>query len=556
MYFVLSLVAFFCLVAGLYGALWLAWFVIRRRLFKRMTGIPEVQNLGEGHPREKRLKGTAVVCGGSIAGLLAARVCHDFFENVLIIEPEAWLTSEDGMRRFSWQQTNKRTRIMQYHSLHGLQAFCYSGLSKLFPDLEEQCRYSGIPVPPAETNITLAGTYLRHPTTHGKRFPRTMGASRAAFETLLRRLIIGRGHYANIKQISGIVVGIVPCPDDPSRINKVLVRKGASESSSALHEIDASLVIDCTGVTRAGFKWLAQAGYGSAEIYPEGKRALKDLKVSLDQKLHYHTLICDVPPSILEALPFPSDTQGERSNYAFLEDQPAEANGRRVFSIQKLDGPLVSLFVGQYTDDSDVSYPSIAAIRTLLPDLIANTPIPEWVFRCVDMLEETQVNVKYSHVRIPPTTYIRYHQAVNIPCNFVASGDSVMSVDPIFGQGATKALLGAILLQTILAKTGSAEKIPVEFSDCYFKEHSNKTDWLWQATRLMAYGLPFTIPIPGDSLEAGAFARWYSRKVQVLATEDEFTSSILWYSTMGLGTPIDILHPWILIKTFWKVLSD
>ena len=26
-----------------------------------------------------------------------------------------------------------------------------------------------------------------------------------------------------------------------------------------------------------------------------------------------------------------------------------------------------------------------------------------------------------------PTSYIRYHQGVNIPCNFVASGDSVMS---------------------------------------------------------------------------------------------------------------------------------
>lgn len=99
----------------------------------------------------------------SIAGLLAARICSEFFEHVIIVEPEEWLTSEDGMRRFAWKQEHKRTRVMQYQSLHGSlnhleivihilndtvasgsQALLYAGLRKLFPDLAEQCRYSGI----------------------------------------------------------------------------------------------------------------------------------------------------------------------------------------------------------------------------------------------------------------------------------------------------------------------------------------------------------------------------------------------------------------------------
>ncbi|KIK61246.1 hypothetical protein GYMLUDRAFT_592525 [Collybiopsis luxurians FD-317 M1] len=557
MYFILDLVVFLCLVAISYGAFWISWFVTRRRLFKRITGIPEVQNLGDGRPRDERIKGTAVVCGGSIAGLLAARVCHDFFENVLIIEPEEWLSSEDATRRFSWEQSNKRTRIMQYYSLHGLQAFCYSGLLKLFPDLEEQCRYSGITVPPAEANVTLAGTYLRRPPIYDKDFPKTMEASRAGFETLIRRLVLGRGHYDDIKQIIGTVSGIVPSPDDRSRISKVLVRKDTSNSSTVLHEIDASLVVDCTGLSRAGFKWLSKAGYGTAETYPEGKRALTDLKISLDQKLHYCTLICDVPPSVLKALPLPSNTEeNKRSNYAIIEDKPTEANGRRMFTIQRLDGPHVMLFVGQYTDASNVDYPSIAAVRSLLPHLITHTPIPEWVFRCVDMLEEAQVNVKYSHVRIPPTSYIRYHQGVNIPCNFVASGDSVMSVDPLFGQGSTKAMLGAILLHTALAKTGCSEKIPANFSEFYFKEHFYKMDRFWQATRSVAYGLPFTTPIPGEKLGVSGFTPWYSRKVRFLAIEDEDASIALWNSGMGFGTPVDIFHPLIFLKTLWKVVSD
>lgn len=54
----------------------------------------------------------------SIAGLVAARVCHDHFEDVVIVEPETWLSSQDAKRTDAWNQENKRTRIMQYGSFH------------------------------------------------------------------------------------------------------------------------------------------------------------------------------------------------------------------------------------------------------------------------------------------------------------------------------------------------------------------------------------------------------------------------------------------------------
>ncbi len=56
----------------------------------------------------------------SIAGLTVARVCHDHFEDVVIIEPETWLNSADAKRPDSWNQENKRSRVMQYESFHGL----------------------------------------------------------------------------------------------------------------------------------------------------------------------------------------------------------------------------------------------------------------------------------------------------------------------------------------------------------------------------------------------------------------------------------------------------
>ena len=60
----------------------------------------------------------------SISGLWAARICADHFENVAIIEPEAWLDSEEGMSAIydsngtyiNARRTKARTRVEQYTS--------------------------------------------------------------------------------------------------------------------------------------------------------------------------------------------------------------------------------------------------------------------------------------------------------------------------------------------------------------------------------------------------------------------------------------------------------
>ncbi len=56
----------------------------------------------------------------SVGGLLAARVCHDHFDDVVIVEPEMWLNSEDARRTDSWNQGNRRSRVMQYESFQGV----------------------------------------------------------------------------------------------------------------------------------------------------------------------------------------------------------------------------------------------------------------------------------------------------------------------------------------------------------------------------------------------------------------------------------------------------
>ncbi|KAE9409592.1 hypothetical protein BT96DRAFT_529475 [Gymnopus androsaceus JB14] len=234
----------------------------------------------------------------------------------------------------------------------------------------------------------------------------------------------------------------------------------------------------------------------------------------------------------MKKLPIPGDVEVERFNYIFLEDQPDK--GRRMFSMVKLEGDQ-------------------GAIRALVSELRPyKDPIPEWIFQSIDILEESKPAIKYSHVRVPGTAYIRYHRMANLPCNFVAIGDSVMSINPIFGQGCTKALLGAVALHTVLS-TNSGE-IPPNFSELFFQEHFEKTDGFWQTTRLIDYGLPSTTPLPGEDFSSGHLLRWYIRQLQILATQDAQAARAFWDGAEGFASPIDVLHPWLVIKVLWNAV--
>ncbi|KAJ3807034.1 hypothetical protein F5876DRAFT_48895 [Lentinula aff. lateritia] len=532
--------------------------ILRWYSFRRHSGIPEIEELGKVRRLKQELDGTAIICGGSIAGLLTARVCADFFKQVIIVEPEEWLTSEDGMRRFCWEQEHKRTRVMQYTSLHGNQALLYTGLQKLFPDLDEQCRYSGLGVFPGDRKNNFAGTLIPAPVdSYGGNLPKTIYSGRAGLETLLRRLVLGRGSYPNITQIAGTVVGVLPHSNgDASHIGGVKIRR----PDLTIEELDASLVVDCTGPNRAGIKWLSQSGYGTtnANTDSSSKVALQNAKISFDQKLQYSTLTCRVTPETLAKLPIPPDQTPDTVTFTLLED--GVENGRRVLALIRGDGNEISLFAGQSSDES-VKYGSLDSMRSLAQDLRTyhKRPIPGWLYEAIDILEEAQPKIQFSHVRIPPTAYVQYHRTVNLPSNFVALGDSVLSVDPIYGQGCTKALIGAAVLNKVLSNSIKApvtndKHLPTNFSEEFFKEHFDKTDAFWQLTHLLDYAIPCTTPLPGENLEAGSLVRWYLRRVQILATKDAQAARVFWDGANGFGSAVDILHPWLVLKTLFDTV--
>ncbi|KAJ7169345.1 hypothetical protein C8R43DRAFT_1060176 [Mycena crocata] len=533
--------------AALYTTLLVAWHLLRRHLLNKNVGFGDLDRLNS-RPRNKKIPGTAVICGGSVAGLLTARVCHDHFEKVLVIEAEAWVASEEGRKVRGWDQKMPRSRVLQYKSLHACQCFLFAGLQRMFPGFAEECAASDIQIAPAGLRFYLSGVPMGVPF---KPIPETMYISRGGFETLLRRLVLDQESYPNIKFTAGTVTDVLPDPTSPKSLKSVVVRT----ESGVTESFPAALVADCTGPARVGMKWLERHGYGYSTAYPAGKLPLAQLKIAIDQKLRYTTIVFRISPAFHDRLPFPSkDYKDTKPIYVFLEDGPE--NGRGMFVLTRADGDQVVLFVGHHGGDIRPQPRTMAEVKEWVRGCKITQEIPGWIFEILDMLEEIEDQAVVSFLKPAPTSYIRYHQAVSIPSNFVALGDSVMTVNPTFGAGCTKAFRSALALHNVLraAYNTSGTTVPADFSTKFFAETFDKTDWLWQNTRTSDYAFPTTEPAAGESLSSGKYLRWYIANLQRLALTDDDAAWAMFNSRMGLASSIDALYPRLVLKILGRGL--
>ncbi|KAJ7705275.1 hypothetical protein B0H17DRAFT_1126136 [Mycena rosella] len=435
-------------VPAAYTFLLLSWHLFRRHPLTKNNGFGDLSLLQHSRNPTEKIKGTAVVCGGRsvVTGLIFTlkalldyeqHAFVDHFERILIVESEAWLASEEGRKVDGWDHKVQRTRVMQSISLHG--------------------------------------AFVRVPWSAYKfKLPKTMYASRAGFETFLRCLVLDRDSYPNIEFITGTVTDVKLDPADHSQLSAVVVRR-----ESGVQEFAAALVADCPGPTRAGMKWLERNGYGYSPTYPAGKLPLDQLKISFDQKLPYAFMMFHINPAFHNRLPFPEDLKGAKPIYSFLED--GVDKGRII----------VIVFVGHY--GTIRSQPkNLAELKDYVRGLYTVQPIPTWVFEVIDNLEEIEDSAMVSLLKVAPTTYIRYHRATNLPSNWTALGDSVMTplesdVLILTSEDCTKVFRSALALHKVLlgAQAKSGNTLPFDFSTKFFREQFDKSDWSWQNTRIM-----------------------------------------------------------------------
>ncbi|MEV6596379.1 FAD-dependent monooxygenase [Actinoplanes sp. NPDC051346] len=186
----------------------------------------------------------AVVIGGSVAGLCAARVLADHVESVTVVDRDDF-PAEPAVRK----------GLPQAHHLHVLIPAGQDALDRLFPGVIAGLHERGaVPVAAPTEVLYLSPTGWRDqfPATH-----RLVGASRELIDWALRQRLV---EYGRVRFRTGHeVVGLLPAAGAPA-VGGVMLR-GRSPNAEP-EPLAADLVVDASGRTSRACDWLDQLGYG------------------------------------------------------------------------------------------------------------------------------------------------------------------------------------------------------------------------------------------------------------------------------------------------------
>ncbi|KAF7310430.1 hypothetical protein HMN09_00585000 [Mycena chlorophos] len=486
-----------------------AGFVWQRSCKKPPIWVQQLDLLGER--REKLLPGTVVVCGGSVAGIVSARICADHFERVLVVDPDI---------------ENPGNRILQWNAAHLYLCLFVTGARRLWNKFDDVAKSLGGRILPADLQIHYSGVEL--PTPGG--VPDTL---------LLRRPSLQKAMYSllqdqkNVSVVPGVVRSFNPTRDR-SAIESVTVRRvdGTLETLN-----DAALVLDCSGKMQGGFKWLKSAGYDISE----------KIKCSYDPNLRYMTCSFKITPELEARLPIPQAQRDTPAAYVYV---PHDDTQSCFLGVSMNDGNVIQVLFG----DTGMGYLPQSA-EELLPFLERfrgqKQPLPQWLTPTIQMLID-DVEPEFDPINLNLLTFIQYHllRPGSLPSNFAAVGDAFLFLNPVHGQGFAKAMLNGITLNSLLHSVPNCTSLPSNFSTRYFSDSAGIMNGLWDATRLHDYGSTNCIPMPGETKETGRVSRWLGEKLISLSTRDDEVASALWHVRQMLADDKALMAPTIL----WKVL--
>ncbi|ADJ47303.1 hypothetical protein AMES_5478 [Amycolatopsis mediterranei S699] len=373
---------------------------------------------------------TAVVLGGSMAGLLAAKVLAESGTDVTVVDRDR-LSDTDSARR----------GVPQGRHTHGLLARGQQVLEELFPgltaemtaagveagDLGSQLRwyFNGRRLSPAESGLLVVGGY------------------RPVIEYHVRRRVAKLPNVRFLEEHD--IVGLVT-DEGGTRVTGARVqRRGAATVAEPLH---AGLVVDATGKGSRTPSWLTALGYPQV--------AEERVKIGLTYTSCRFALTHD---------PFGEDVS--------VNPVATPAHPRGGFLTKLSDHRCIVSLTGVLGDHPPTDPEGFVAYARSLP-------VPD----IYEAIRDAQFLEEPTAFRYPASIRRRYERLERFPESFIVLGDAVCSFNPVYGQGITVAALQALTLRRHL-RTGE----PISARG-YFRDISRVLDAPWEIAAGGDLGFP------------------------------------------------------------------
>jgi 2-polyprenyl-6-methoxyphenol hydroxylase-like FAD-dependent oxidoreductase len=430
----------------------------------------------------------AVVVGASIAGLLAGRVLSDFFDEVILIDKENLNAG-----------TNARRAVPQGNHVHMILTPTYLAIQSLLPGLVDDLVSHGATVFDAglDARLLIAGK----PLIVGETGQPIIGSTRPFFEHFLRKRV---SRVENLQIRSGH--RFLEWVQDPDQGQVSGVVTSGPEGMATTF---ADLFVDARGRASTIATDLRQMGFAAPDTDVVG--------INLSYTSRLYRVTGQQPKWNLLFVPAfaPSDNKGaviaKIENDEWLVTQfgyfgnsaPASDDGFLGFA-DNLDAPDVSLFLQKAVSVSDYQ---IFGVRSC--------------------------EIK------------RLERLDRYPDRLLAIGDTVCNLNPVYGQGMTKAAKEALFLSELLTEHFKTKEALDGFTTQFRRNLPDAgANWGWKLTS----GVDLEFPdATGNRSAIDSIMVAYVKRLLIRASTDLDARRRVLNAAMLVESPTSLLKPRMLL---------
>lgn len=336
----------------------------------------------------------AIVIGGSVAGLLAARVLSDHFARVTLLDRDQF--PEDPVFR---------PGVPQARHLHVLLVRGQRLLEELLPGLTETLVAHGIQVLDFinDGRLNFGGNWA-------PRFPsdiRAYSGSRPFIEWAIRRAVLSRANITVLPQHE--VVGVIASSTGRQVLGVKVRPRGLNPVTDPATALEADLVVDASGRRSRAMEWLESLGYP------------RPTQITIDPHVGYASQVVRLSPHL----------QRSWKGLYLMATPPDTTCGGAVAPLEGGERWIVTLLgsAGQYPPTERDGFLEFARALAY-PDLY-------------DAIKDAEPLSPIYGYRDTSNQLHRFEKMRTFPDSFVVLGDAVAAFNPVYGQGMTVAALGA-----------------------------------------------------------------------------------------------------------------
>jgi len=435
----------------------------------------------------------AVVIGGSIAGLAAARVLAKHFEKVVVIERDA---RPEG--------PNPRKGAPQGWHGHALLKSGEQAMEQLFPGVVDDLMENG-----AHKIDFSEDTKWFHFGRWKMRYPSDfsiMFQSRPLVEHVIRKRVEA---LTNVTFHYGHAAEALITSEDKSHVIGLYAEDAENRSKQLC--VSADLVVDASGRGSKVPQWLEKLNYARPE----------QTVVKID--LSYSSRVFEAPSAPL-------------GDWKALVLNPLLGKSMRAGYVFPLENNQVLITLAGYSGDR-----SPQTNETFL-EYAQGLAMPD-VYNVIKALKPLTDVKSYS---VPIIHRNHYEKLKHLPAGLVVMGDAFCGFDPVFGQGMSVAVREAVILDQMLTQGSISQS--TRFVRQFYAGIAKALAAPWMLTSSEDFRLPKT---EGKRSFILPLLHWYSGRVFLLSASDKEVYSAFRDVMHMLRGPAHLFKPSIIAKVLF-----